>query len=318
MSNKSQTIKSAYMFPGQGAQKSGMGQDLFYSSPAARAVFEEVDDALGRSLTKLIFDGDEAEITKTMNAQPAIRSVSLACFSAFEESLSDCDTQKPIYVAGHSLGEYMALAVSGVLGIGDTSKLVQERGRLMQQACDTNPGTMAAILGLELSDVEKITSTTGTYISNINTPQQIVISGDKTSVSNALKLASTGGAKKTIQLSVDGAFHSKLMESAKPGLLEMMETLTFRNPITPIIANCTSEPLYSAEAVKQELVDQISGCVQWNSSMRYMINSGVSHFLEIGPGSALASMAKRIDRSVKTTNISNMVDIETYRKELND
>lgn len=311
-------MKSAYLFPGQGAQKAGMGKDLFYSSPAAKAVFEEVDDALERSLSKLIFGEDDAEITKTINAQPAIMAVSLACFGAFEENLSDRDTQEPIYVAGHSLGEYTALVVSGVLAISHAAKLVQERGRLMQQACEANPGTMAAILGLELSSVEKITKATGAYISNINTPQQIVISGDKTSVSNALKLASTDGAKKSIQLHVAGAFHSNLMESAKPGLLEMMETLTFRNPTTPIISNCTGKSLHSAEEVKQELVDQITSCVQWNLSMNNMIASGVSHFLEIGPGSSLSSMVKRIDRSVRTTNISNMDDIETYRKYLND
>ena len=313
-----QNVKSAYLFPGQGSQKAGMGKDLFYASPSAKAVFEEVDHALGRPLSKLIFDGDDTEITKTVNAQPAIMAVSLACFSAFEEGLSENDTQKPIYVAGHSLGEYTALVVSGVLEIGHAAQLVQERGRLMQQACDANPGTMAAILGLEVSDVEKITKATGTYISNINTPQQIVISGDKTSVSNALKLASSEGAKKSIQLHVAGAFHSNLMETAQPGLLEMIETLPFKNPTTPIISNCTSDPLYSAEEVKLELVDQITSCVQWNSSMNKMIDAGVSNFLEIGPGSALSSMTKRIDRSVRTTNISNMGDIETYRKYLND
>ena len=301
--------KVGYLFPGQGAQAVGMGQELYENSSAARSVFDQVDDALGRPLSKLLFHGPEEELRQTINAQPGIMAVSLACIKAMEEKLGPDAMPEPVVTAGHSLGEYTALAVAGVLDIGDTAKLVQKRGELMQEACDQNPGTMAAILGLDEMTLEEIARETGTYVSNINTAEQIVISGDVLGIARALDLATARGAKKVIPLRVGGAFHSGLMEPARSGLLEAMESLHFNDPEIPIIANCTGEPLDSAANVKQELASQVSTCVQWKRTVDYMVGSGVDSFIEIGPGKALSGMVKRISKDAKITNVGDMDSI---------
>ncbi|MCH8063076.1 MAG: ACP S-malonyltransferase [Chloroflexi bacterium] len=301
--------KVGYLFPGQGAQAVGMGQELYENSPAARSVFDQVDAALGRPLSKLLFHGPEEELRKTINAQPGIMAVSLACIKAMEEKLGPEAMPEPVVTAGHSLGEYTALAVAGVLDIGDTAKLVQKRGQLMQEACDQNPGTMAAILGLDEMTLEEIARETGTYVSNINTAEQIVISGDVLGIARALDLATARGAKKVIPLRVGGAFHSGLMAPARSGLLEAMESLHFSDPEIPIIANCTGEPLTSASDVKQELALQVSTCVQWKRSVDYMVGSGVDSFIEIGPGKALSGMVKRISKDAKITNVGDIDSI---------
>ena len=299
----------AYLFPGQGAQSVGMGEELFKSSPAARAVFHAVDTALGRPLTKLMFSGPEDEVRETVNAQPAIMAVSLACIKAMEENLGEGSVPQPTLVAGHSLGEYTALAVAGVLDLRHTAQLVQERGRLMQEACEQRPGTMAAVLGLDQLTLEEICRETGTYVSNVNTAEQIVISGELIAVAQALDLALARGAKKVMPLRVGGAFHSALMEPARIGLAEAVGDMDFQDPSIPIVANCTGTPLTTANEVKQELISQISSCVQWKNSVDYMIGSGVSHFIEVGPGRALSSMVKRINRSAEVASVGDMDSI---------
>ena len=306
--------KVGYLFPGQGAQAVGMGQELYENSPAARSVFDQVDAALERPLSKLLFHGPEEELRKTINAQPGIMAVSLACIKAMEEKLGSEAMPEPVVTAGHSLGEYTALAVAGVLDIGDTAKLVQKRGELMQEACDQNPGTMAAILGLDEMTLEEIARETGTYVSNINTAEQIVISGDVLGIARALDLATARGAKKVIPLRVGGAFHSGLMAPARSGLLEAMESLDFSDPEIPIVANCTGEPLTSASDVKQELALQVSTCVQWKRSVDYMVGSGVDSFIEIGPGKALSGMVKRISKNAKITNVGDIDSILELRR----
>jgi [acyl-carrier-protein] S-malonyltransferase len=291
-----------------------MGQELYDGSPAARSVFHEVDDALGRPLSKLLFSGRNEELQATVNAQPAIMAVSLASIKAMEEAVGSDAMPRPAFVAGHSLGEYTALAVAGVLDVGETARLVQERGRLMQEACAHRPGTMAAVLGLDLLTMEEIARETGTYLSNVNTPEQIVISGDRLAVAQALDLASARGAGRVVPLRVAGAFHSALMEPARDGLAEAVDKLHFRDPTVPIVANCTGKPLTTAREVKQELVTQICNCVQWNRSMEYMLGSGVSRFIEIGPGTALSSMVKRIDRSVEALSVGDMDAILNLRR----
>jgi len=295
-----------YLFPGQGAQSVGMGQQLYDSSPAARSTFHEIDMALGRPLTKLMLTGPEEELRQTVNAQPAIMAVSLACARAMEEQLGADGIPAPAFMAGHSLGEFTALAVSGVLDVGDAVTLVQRRGEVMQEACERRPGGMAAILGLDHMTIEEISRETGTYISNVNTAEQIVISGDRMAVARALDLATARGAKRAIPLSVSGAFHSALMEPARAGLLEAVGQLQFRDPVVPIVANCTGEPLTSADDVKREIIAQISSCVQWKRSMDYMLSAGVSRFVEIGPGKTLSSMVKRIDRSADAVSVDDM------------
>ena len=305
---------TAYLFPGQGAQSVGMGGQLYDASPAARSVFHEVDMALGRPLSKLLFSGPEEVLRETVNAQPAIMAVSLACFQAMADNLGEGALPRPALLAGHSLGEYTALAVAGVLDLGDTARLVQERGRLMQEACDVAPGAMAAVLGLDLMTMEEIARETGTYVSNVNTAVQIVISGDRMAVARSLDLALARGAKKAVPLRVGGAFHSRLMEPAQEGLIEAVDKLTFKDPTVPIVANCTGDPLTTADEVKRELISQISSCVQWKRSVDYMIGTGVSRFIEIGPGRALSSMVKRIDRSTDAVSVGDLDAIIKLRR----
>ena len=304
----------AYLFPGQGSQAVGMGEQLYDASPAARSVFHEVDMAVGRPLTKLLFSGPEEELRETMNAQPAIMAVSLACVNAMEENLGAEGMPRPDLIAGHSLGEYTAMAVAGVLDVDQTAFLVQERGRLMRKACEQNSGSMAAVLGLDEMTMEEISRETGTYVSNVNTAEQIVISGERMAVAQALDMASARGARKVIPLRVSGAFHSALMEPARSGLVEAVNSLEFKDPVVPIVGNCTGEPLTKAKDVKQEIISQVSSCVQWKRSMDYMVGAGVSKFVEVGPGTALSSMVKRIDRSAEAVSIGDMDGILRLRR----
>lgn len=300
---------TAYLFPGQGSQEVGMGKDLYTHSPAARKIFDEIDTALTRPLTKLMFEGPDEELRQTINAQPAIMAVSLACIKAMEEQLDIEIIPNPVVMAGHSLGEYTALAVAGVLDVTDTAKLVQLRGKLMQQACIQNPGTMASIIGLDQMIVTEIVSGTGAYVSNINTTEQIVISGNHKAVSDASDLLSKKGARKVIPLRVGGAFHSGLMEPAKYELEQAIHKLTFQDSNIPIIANCSAKPIVSVADIKHELVSQICGCVHWHQSIDYMIKSGISNFIEVGPGKAINGMVRRIDKSVNITSVNNMETI---------
>jgi [acyl-carrier-protein] S-malonyltransferase len=306
LKTKRANTTTAYLFPGQGAQDPGMGRQLYDESPAARAAFDEVDRSLGRPLTKLLFGGHEEELRETANAQPAIMAVSLAAVKAMEEQLGTDGMLAPVLMAGHSLGEYTALAVAGVLDVGETARLVQERGRLMQEACDQRPGSMAAILGLDEMVLEEISRETGTYVSNINTPQQIVISGDRLAVAQALDMALARGAKRVIPLRVGGAFHSALMEPAIDGLAEAVDRLKFEDPTVPIVANCTGQPLTKGDDIKQELISQICSCVQWKRSIDYMVEAGVTQFVEVGPGNGLSGMVKRIDRSATAVSVGDM------------
>ena len=313
MSNSDQSIKSvsntAFIFPGQGSQKVGMGRDLL-DFPVSANVFKRVDDALGRKLSDIIFNGPDDELMLTRNAQPAIMTVSIACYEALKEKSGDL-FPVPQYVAGPSLGEYTSLYVSGALDLEETAKLVSLRGELMQDACDQNPGTMAALIGLDEKAVYEISRQTGTYVSNINTDLQTVISGDKAAIISAIDLATSRGAKRAIPLKVAGAFHSDLMRPAADKLENYINDLKFSNPKIPIIANCSAKPLTKTSDIKQELIHQICNCVDWNKSVKYMINSGVDSFIEYGHGGVLGNMIKRIDSESNITSVDTTDSINT-------
>jgi [acyl-carrier-protein] S-malonyltransferase len=288
-----ETPKIAYVFPGQGAQFVGMGKELYESSRVARDIFDEVDEILSIPMTKLIFEGPDDQLRATVNSQPAIMATSLACLKVIEE-FHHPDTYLPAALAGHSVGEYTSLVASGVLGLADGIRLVRERGRLMQEASELRPGSMAAIIGLDEITLEEICHETGAEIANINGGNQIVVSGTRLCVARAIDMASIRGARKAIPLAVSGAFHSSLMSHAQEGLAAAMEEIDFRDPAVPIFSNVTSAPLTTAAEVKSELLVQLCSCVLWKQSVGNMIDSGVSRFIEFGPGRVLGGLIKRI------------------------
>lgn len=302
--------KIAFLFPGQGSQAVGMGKDLYLNSIAAREVFDEIDDTLGRRLSTTMFEGPTEELTRTENTQPAIMATSIATWRAMEEATGVL--QIPNATAGHSLGEYSALAVSGVLSITDAVKLVLERGRLMQAACEERPGGMVALIGLDEVTAEEICRESGAQMSTINTAEQVIISGDHRSLAMAIDIATARGAKKAIPLQVGGAFHSGLMSPAQHGLNSVIDSLMFHDPFVPLIGNVTARSLKTGEEVREELRLQLTSCVQWNNTVKFMLNDGIQNFYEIGHGRILSGMVKRIDQGASTTSISDFASVLAY------
>jgi len=269
---------------------------------------------LGLSLSRLCFEGPEDELRQTVNAQPAIVTVSLACLNAAHEVGGSDGLPPPAFVAGHSLGEYTALAAAGVLDFATAIYLARERGRLMHEAGLKQPGGMVAVLGADEASLAEVCAETGTRVANINCPGQLVISGAGENLTRAVDLLRSRGVSRTIPLQVSGAFHTPLMQPAADGLAGVIASLTFRQPLMPVIANTTAEPLTTTEAIKEELLRQLCNGIQWQGSVEYMINDGVSTFIEIGPGKVLTGLIKRINREVKTVNIG---DAEAVRSLVN-
>jgi len=299
--------KIAYVFPGQGSQKTGMGLDLYNSYSSAREVFDQADAALGFSLSRFCFQGPEEELIKTKNVQPAILTTSIACLRAAQEA-SNNNLPSPAFLAGHSLGEYTALVVANVLSLSEAVILVRERGRLMYEAGLRNHGAMLAIIGLSNEAVEDVCFHSKTEISNVNCPGQIVISGAIDALAEANKLAKMKGAR-LIPLKVSGAFHSALMDPVIAEFREVVLSFAFQPPRIPIIANVTAQPLTDVESIKEELLTQLRSCIQWQKSVENMVNRGANTFYEIGPGKVLSGLIKRINPELHTFNISGIEDV---------
>jgi [acyl-carrier-protein] S-malonyltransferase len=300
----------AFVFPGQGAQAIGMGQDLANAYPSARAVFEEVDDALGEALSALIFEGSLETLTLTRNAQPALMAASMAAMRALEAegvAITDAD-----FVAGHSLGEYSALAASGALGIADCARLLRVRGDAMQQAVPQGVGAMAAILGLDAATVAQISEDAAQgevcQLANENDPAQNVISGHVAAVERAAVLAKAAGAKRALMLPVSAPFHCALMQPAAELMRGALAEVAMQAPAVPLVANVTALPVTDPDTIRSQLVEQVAGRVRWASSVEWMVAQGVTSFVEIGAGKALSGMIRRIAKEVGTANVGTAAE----------
>ncbi|MCO5145880.1 MAG: ACP S-malonyltransferase [Aquamicrobium sp.] len=308
----------AFTFPGQGSQAVGMGKDLADAYPEARAVFDEVDEALAQRLSRLIWEGPEDELTLTANAQPALMAVSLAAIRVLEARglvLKD----RIAYVAGHSLGEYSALAAAGTFSIADTARLLRIRGNAMQAAVPVGEGAMAAIIGLEQADVEAACAEAGKgsvcQIANDNGGGQLVISGAKPAVEIAARLCTEKGAKRALMLPVSAPFHSALMQPAAEAMREALAGVQKNAPSVPVVANVTVSPLTDPEDIAARLVEQVTGRVRWRETVEWFAANGVTTLYEIGSGKVLSGLARRIDRGIATVNVGGPADIEAFGSE---
>ncbi|MBU2359237.1 MAG: ACP S-malonyltransferase [Alphaproteobacteria bacterium] len=302
----------AFVFPGQGAQAIGMGRDLAEAYPAARAVFEEVDEALGEALSALIFDGNIETLTLTRNAQPALMAASLAAMRALEaEGIAVTDAD---FVAGHSLGEYSALAAAGALGVADCARLLRLRGDAMQAAVPQGVGAMAAILGLDAATVERIAAEAAEgevcQLANENDPAQNVISGHVAAVERAAVLAKAAGAKRALMLPVSAPFHCALMQPAAEAMRDALEDVAMQAPAVPLVANVTALPVTDPDTIRAQLVAQVAGRVRWASSVDWMVQQGVTQFIEVGAGKALSGMIRRIAKDAATLNVGTAMEAQ--------
>jgi len=306
-------MKLAMIFPGQGSQNVGMGRELANQYSQSKAVFDEVDEALGEKLSELIFEGSQEDLTLTTNAQPALMAVSIAALKALESTGFSLDTQVT-YVAGHSLGEYSALCAAGALSISDTARLLRIRGEAMQAAVPVGEGAMAAIIGLERDIVEAICKECAgdncCQIANDNGGSQLVISGSKQEVENAAAMASEKGAKRALILPVSAPFHSALMQPAADAMREALDKANMNAPVVPLIANVLATPINSADEIKKRLVEQVTGQVRWQETIEFMAGNGISHTLETGAGKVLTGLGRRISRDIKGLAIGSPGDVE--------
>jgi len=299
---------AAHVFPGQASQKVGMGLGVYQQFRSARAVYDEADAILGFPLSRLCFEGPAEELTKTVNVQPAIVATSIACLEAAREGLGT-RLPRPAYMAGHSLGEYTALVSAGVLPLADTLRLVRERGRLMYEAGLKTPGSMMAVIAFDRTPLMEVCAEAGVEISNINAPGQLVISGAVDRLHRAEELAKQRGARRLIPLNVSGAFHSTLMDPVIDEFNRVLGSFDFKTPRIPIVSNVTGLPLTSGGQFREELLSQLRRCIQWQASVEYMTRQGVTTYYEIGPGTVLSGLIKRISPDAQTINISGVEDI---------
>lgn len=305
-------MSRALVFPGQGAQAIGMGKALAEAYPAAKAVFEEVDAALGEDLSGLIWGGEIETLTLTQNAQPALMSTSIAAMRALEAEGFDIATAA--CVAGHSLGEYSALAVAGALGVGDAARLLRTRGRAMQQAVPVGVGAMAALLGLDLEGARAVAAEAAQgevcEAANDNDPAQVVVSGHKAAVERAVEIAKGKGAKRAILLPVSAPFHCALMAPAAEVMAEALAGVEIAAPKVPVIANVIAGPVSDPARIRELLVQQVTGAVRWRESVLAMAASGVTEIWEVGAGKALSGMIRRIEKSIECKAVGTPEDVK--------
>ncbi|MFN3663319.1 ACP S-malonyltransferase [Yoonia sp.] len=310
----------AFVFPGQGAQTIGMGQALAAAYPAAKAVFDEVDEALGEKLSSLIWDGDIADLTLTQNAQPALMATSLAAMRALESE--GVTITAASFVAGHSLGEYSALAAAGALSIADTARLLRIRGRAMQEAVPVGIGAMAALLGLDFAQAQAVATEAAQgdvcEAANDNDPGQVVVSGHKAAVERALDIAKAAGAKRAILLPVSAPFHCTLMAPAAAVMQEALANVTINAPAVPLVANVLADVARDPGEIRKLLVAQVTGSVRWRESVAFMAAQGVTDVYEVGAGKALSGMVKRINRDLNATAIGTPEDVAAMAAALNE
>ena len=304
-------MTTAFVFPGQGAQSIGMGHALAQAYPEARAVFDEVDDALGEKLSALIWEGEQDALTLTQNAQPALMATSLAAMKALEaEGVKVSDAA---YVAGHSLGEYSALAAAGSISIADTARLLRIRGKAMQDAVPVGVGAMAALLGLDFETAKAVAEEAAQgetcQAANDNDPGQVVVSGHADAVERAVGIAKERGAKRAVLLPVSAPFHCALMEPAAEAMAEALSHVDIMDPVVPLVANVRAEAITNATVIRNLLVEQITGSVRWRESVMWMAEHGVTEMWEIGAGKALSGMIRRINREIATIAIGTPEEV---------
>jgi [acyl-carrier-protein] S-malonyltransferase len=349
--------KTALLFAGQGAQVVGMGKDLAEKFPSAKAWFDRANAALGYDLAKICFEGPEAELTKTENAQPGIFLVSWICFELLKEQVQSLKSKVQSHgaagatldvghgtldfqaTAGLSLGEFTALTAAGAMSFEDGLRVVRQRGKFMQEACDATRGGMAAIIGLDETPTREVCAEAGVVLANLNCPGQLVISGEAEKIAKACELAKAKGAKRALPLTVAGAYHSPLMASAQPKLKNELAKIKISAPIVPVISNVTAQAHVVARAsspcvadrnavvlethgqdaratISARLVEQVTAAVLWENSMRYLLAQGFTRFIELGPGTALGGFMKRIDKTATMLNVADAVSLDATVKAL--
>jgi [acyl-carrier-protein] S-malonyltransferase len=303
--------KTALLFAGQGAQVVGMGKDLAEKFPSAKAWFDRANAALGYDLASICFNGPDDELMKTENAQPGIFLVSWVAFQLLKEQVPNLKFDA---TAGLSLGEFTALTAAGAMSFEDGLRVVRQRGKFMQEACDATRGGMAAIIGLDEAPTREVCAEAGVELANLNCPGQLVISGEAEKISKAVELAKAKGAKRAIPLPVAGAYHSPLMSGARPKLQNELAKIKISTPIIPVISNVTAQPHVSVTEISARLVEQVTSSVLWENSMRYLLAQGFTRFIELGPGAALSGFMKRIDKSAQMLNVADVASLEATVK----
>ena len=310
----------AFVFPGQGSQAVGMGRDLAAAFPAAREVFEEVDEALKERLSRLMFEGPESDLTLTANAQPALMAMSLAVLRVLEVEGGFDLAAKAKFVAGHSLGEYSALAAADAFDLADAARLLRRRGEAMQRAVPVGEGAMAALLGLDLEAAKAAAAEAAEgevcAAANDNAPGQVVISGAKAAVERAVKIAATKGAKRALMLPVSAPFHCALMQPAADLMAEALAAVDLRPPRVPLIANVTAQPVDHPDVIRRLLVEQVTGLVRWREGVMAMKEQGVAALVELGAGKVLTGLTRRIDPELTGVSVQTPADIEAFLKTL--